>query len=83
MKRLALEIACLLVAGCGGMFAEAAKPALGQALGETLIALGEVVKQRTGNELSSYPFTCEHEYHPDTLKALFLCEVDLSRQVSR
>jgi hypothetical protein len=78
MKRACLIAGLAAALGCGG---EAAA-VLGPALDYSLRQLGKLVKDRTGNMLSQYPSTCDHEYNPVTQKLYMLCEVDLSRTVT-
>jgi hypothetical protein len=74
-------VVCLpwvIVAGCGSGALATLAPALSQALSHA----AQLVKERTGNDLSQYPMTCEDEYDPDTEKLLILCEIDLGKTVT-
>ena len=72
---LVVVLPCL---GCGGA-AAGLVPVIAQAVN----AAAELVKQRTGNDLSQYPMTCEHEYDPEDEELLILCEIDLSKSVTK
>lgn len=69
---------CAITTACGTATMAALAPALSQAIGQA----AKLVKERTGNDLSQYPMTCEHEYDPGTEKLLILCEIDLGRTVT-
>lgn len=75
-------VAIAVVPGCGSGTLAALAPTLVPALSQAVGHAAKIVKERTGNDLSQYPSTCEHEYNPDTEKLLILCEIDLGKTVT-